>query len=168
MGRAYIVTAALSFFGIASNEEIPAKNTFPPHISAQSEENKKIYFEEVFGKFSDVYLLQKTAITDGEDYVKNYALCFIFLTILILLLKDTAAEADGEGNLINQKLLLSVFKSMGAYSKYTLEMFTNIAQMECMLTLCLDEEVKWGFFVNWRGVLATTWKMTWHKKSPIG
>ena len=74
MGRAYIVTAALSFFGIASNEEMPAKNTLPPHISAQSEENNKIYFEEVLGKFSYVYLLQKTAITDGEEYVKNYAL----------------------------------------------------------------------------------------------
>ena len=36
---------------------MPTKNTFPPHISAQSEENKKIYFEEVFGKFIDVYLL---------------------------------------------------------------------------------------------------------------
>ena len=73
-GSEYNVTAALSFFGIASNEEMPAKNTFTPHISAQSEENNKIYFEEVLGKFSDVYLLQKTAITDGEDYVKNYAL----------------------------------------------------------------------------------------------
>ena len=94
VGRAYIVTAALSFFGMASTEEMPTKNTFPPHISAQSEENKKIYFEEVFGKFIDVYLLQKTTITDGEDYVKNYALCFIFLTILVLQRKDTAAEAD--------------------------------------------------------------------------
>ena len=151
VGRAYIVTAALSFFGMASTEEMPTKNTFAPHISAQSEENKKTYFEEVFGKFIDVYLLQKTAITDGEDYVKNYALCFIFLTILILQLKDTAPEADGERNVINQKLLLSVFKSMGAYSKYALEMFISIAQMECMLTPRLAEEVKWGFFVNWRG-----------------
>ena len=88
--------------------------------------------------------------------------------MLILQLKDSAAEAGGERNLINQKLLLSVFKSMGGYSKYALEMFTSIAQMDCMLTLCLAEEVKWDFFVNWRGVLATTWKMTWHKKSPIG
>ena len=40
---------------------------------------------------------------------------------------------------------------MGAYSKYALEMFTSIAQMECMLTSRLAEEVKWCFFVNWRG-----------------
>lgn len=90
--------------------------------------------------------------TNGEeDYVTNYALCCIFLAILILQLKDTAAEADGEKNLINQKLLLSVFKSMGAYSKYALEMFVSIAQIECMLTPRLSEEFKWGFFDNWRG-----------------
>ena len=96
---------------------------------------------------------KKNATTNGEeeDYVSNYALCYIFLTILILQLKDTAAEADGERNLINQKLLLSVFKSMGAYSKYALEMFVSIAQIECMLTprmlemgfLCQLEGWRW-------------------------
>ena len=60
----------------------------------------------------------------------NYALCFIFLTIFILQMKDTAAEADGERNLVNQRLLLSVLKSMGAYSKYVLEMFVSSAQIE--------------------------------------
>ena len=78
-------------------------------------------------------------------------MCYIFLTILILQLKDTAAEADGERNLINQKLLLSVFKSVGAYSKYAIEMFVSIAQIECMLTPRMSEEFKWGFFVSWRG-----------------
>lgn len=81
----------------------------------------------------------------------NYGLCFIFLTILLLQMKDTAAEADGERMLINQKLLLSVFNSMGDYSKYAIEMFVSIAQIECMLTQRLSEEFKWGFFVNWRG-----------------
>ena len=45
-------------------------------------------------------------------------------------MKDTAAEADGERNLVNLKLLLSVFKSMGTYSKYALEMFVSIAHIE--------------------------------------
>ena len=68
-------------------------------------------------------------------------------------MKDTAAEADCKRNLINQKLLLSVFKSMGAYSKYATEMSVRIAQaqIECTLTRHLSEEFKWGFFVNWRG-----------------
>ena len=58
----------------------------------------------------------------------------------MLQIKDTAEEADGERNLINQKLLLTVFRSLGAYSKYAIEMFISIAQMECMLTPRLSEE----------------------------
>ena len=69
----------------------------------------------------------------------------------MLQLKATVAEADGERNLINQKLLLSVFKSMGAYSKHALALFVSIAQNQCLLTARLAEEFKWGFFVNRRG-----------------
>lgn len=68
-------------------------------------------------KFIDKFLLQKADVNDccnDDDFVKNYALCFIFLAILVMQMKDTAAEGDGSRNLINQKLLLSVFKSMGA------------------------------------------------------
>lgn len=152
VGKAYIVTAALSFFGMASLEDAPSKNKFPPNASHQTVENKKKYFDDVFGQFIDTFLLQKNANTDDEeDYITNYGLCFIFLTILILQMKDTAAEGDGERNLVNQKLLMSVFKSMGAYSKYAVEMFVSIAQIECLLTPRLSEEFKWGFFVNWRG-----------------
>lgn len=64
---------------------------------------------------------------------------------------NTAHEGDGVRNLTNQKILLSIFKSLGAYSKYAIEMFVSIAQIECMLTPRLAEEFKWGFFVNWRG-----------------
>ena len=81
----------------------------------------------------------------------NYSLCMIFLTVLLLQLKDTAAEADGERNLINQKFLLSIFKSMASFSRYQMEMFVSIAQFECLLTPQLAEQLKWGYFVNWRG-----------------
>ena len=60
-------------------------------------------------------------------------------------MKDTAQEADGERNLINQKLLLSIFKSLGAYSKYAIEMFVSIAHIECLLTPRLAQEFKWVF-----------------------
>ena len=122
---------------------------------SQIEENKKKYFDDAFGGFINKYLFQKDGDSDDDDndddYIRNYALCCIFLTILILQMKDTSAEGDGERNLINQKLLLSVFKSLGSYSKYALEMFTSIAQIECLLTPRRSEEFKWGFFVNWRG-----------------
>lgn len=154
MGRAYIINAALNFFGLSTTEDAPTENKFPFNISHETDEIKKAYFDNVFGKFIDKFLLQKNTNCgndEEDDYVQNYALCSIFLTILILQTKDTAAEADGERNLINQKLLLSVFKSLGAYSKYALEMFISIAQIECLLTPRHSEEFKWGYFVNWRG-----------------
>jgi len=58
---------------------------------------------------------------NDDDYFKNYALCFIFLAILVMQTKDTAAEGDGSRNLISQKLLLSVFKSMGATASMPLK-----------------------------------------------
>ena len=73
--------------------------------------------------------------------------CFNFITIL-LQQQDTSAEADGERNSINQKLLLSVFKATGAYSKYAIEMFVSIAQVEWLL-IALTKEFKRGFFLNW-------------------
>ena len=77
VGRAYIVTAALSFFGMESLEEVPSQNKFPANIFHQTEENKQKYFDDVFGKFIDVYLLQKNSGSmNGEEedgYVTNYA-----------------------------------------------------------------------------------------------
>ena len=154
IGRAYITTAAMHFFGMSNTDDVPTENKFPGNTSDATSVEKETYFNDVFGKFIDEFLFQKntnTGANEDEDYVQNYALCHIFLTILILQLKDTAAEADGERNLINQKLLLLVFKSLGSYSKYALEMFISIAQIECLLTPRLAEEFKWGFFVNWRG-----------------
>ena len=150
VGRAYIIAAILHFFGMRSTDEKPAVHVFPKNIIHAPNEKKKEYFEEVFEKFVNKYVLQIDP-DNRDDYIKNYGLCFIFLTILLLQMKDTAKEGDGERNLINQKMLLSVFKSLGAFSKYAIEMFVSIAQMECLLTPRLAREFKWGFFVNWRG-----------------
>lgn len=67
------MTAALTFFGIASTEEVPTKNIILPHITCQSEENKRTNFEDVFGKFiNNYYLLQNNASTNREeDYVQT-------------------------------------------------------------------------------------------------
>ena len=150
MGRAYIVTAAMDFFGMSKLDDYPTKNIFPLNIKYKSSEYKKEYLDDLLGKFLDIFLIQKNP-EPNEDYVKNYGLCAIFLSILLLQMKDTAKEGDGGRNLINQKMLLTVFKSLGSYSKYAIEMFLSIAQIECMLTPRLAEEFKWGFFVNWRG-----------------
>lgn len=119
VGRAYIITAALCFFGMQKLDDKPTINVFPDNIAHASKEAKTKYFDDAFGKFIDKFLLHKgnDESHGNEDYVKNYGLWVIFLSILIMQMMDTAAEADGNRNLINQKLLLMVFKSMGTYSK---------------------------------------------------
>ena len=152
LGKAYIIVAAMQFFGMENLEESPKIHKFPSNLIHQSQAKKKEYLDDVLDKFVREYILQTNpVITEKEDCIKNYGLCSIFLTILILQLKDTAKEGDGDRNLINQKLLLAVFKSLGPYSKYAIEMFTSIAQIKCTLTPRLSESYKWGFFVNWRG-----------------
>ena len=133
---------------MSNPEDTPTLHQFPENISHGSMSSKKEYYDDVFGKFTDKFLLQKVDVNsddDDGDYVKNYALCCIFLGILIMQMKDTAAEGDGHRNLINKKLLLSVLKAMGPYRKYANEMFVSIAQMECLLTPRLSEEFRWEF-----------------------
>ena len=80
--------------------------------------------------------------TNSIDHVQNYALITSFLSILILQMKDTAAEAVGERNLINQKIFFCVFNSLDSYSCYPTKMFTSIAQIECNAAPQSPEEHK--------------------------
>ena len=41
VGRGYIVSAALAFFGLSAVEDLTSKNTFPANISQETLENKK-------------------------------------------------------------------------------------------------------------------------------
>ena len=84
--------------------------------------------------------------------MKNYALCFSYLSSFFVQLIDTTKEADGDRNLINQKILLIIFRFLNSYSKYAIEMFVSFAQIECLLTSRLSKEFRWGFFCNWTGV----------------
>ncbi|XP_066914508.1 uncharacterized protein [Clytia hemisphaerica] len=148
VGKGYIVVAALKLFGMSSLDDKPAD--LPDEKAPENV--KKEYLDNYLERFVRSYVTQSDYNNDTADDLKqNYALMTIFLTMLLLQLKDTAAEADGDRNLINQKILLVVFKALNNRSKYAIEMFVSIAQIECTLTPRLSEEFKWGFFLNWRG-----------------
>ena len=151
LGTAYIINAALKFFGMTNLDDKPTNHKFPKDLMHKTQEEKTQYFDKVLLEFVETYVIQKNIDCAIDDYVCNYGLSCIYFTILLLQMKDTAKEADGGRNLINQKLCLNVFKSLGAYSKYALEMFIAIAQVESLLTPRLAEEFKWSYFVSWRG-----------------
>ena len=64
VGKAYIITAVLNFFGMSDLEDTPSLHKFPQNIARESTENKKKYFDDAFGKFIDKFLLQKVNAND--------------------------------------------------------------------------------------------------------
>ena len=155
VGRAYIVCAAMSLLGMNDVDDVPSQNKFTGNPEKATKEEKQMYFDNIIGKFVDKYIIQNARYVDvsqGEDYVTNYATYYIFLTTLLLQIKDAAKEADGERNLIHQKLLLNIFKTKeSSQSNYAKEMFVAVSQVEALLTPQLAEEFKWGYYVNWKG-----------------
>ena len=74
-------------------DDYPTKNIFPLNIKYKSSGYKKEYLNDLLGKFLDIFLIRKNS-EPKEDYVSNYGLCTIFLSILLLQMKDTAKEGD--------------------------------------------------------------------------
>eukprot|EP00794_Sanderia_malayensis_P016282 gene16282-17920_t len=190
VGKAYIVAAAMEFWGIRDISGRATKNLPPSNIVDKTKEEKAKYLDEVVGKFVDQFVLHnpdeqivakyetlqyisKNAVCDHaylkdqlsnaldnieesrvqgtDDFIRNYGLQFIHLTVMLMQLKDTAAEGDGDRAAVNEKLLLSFFKANNNYSKYALEMLISIIQKEVLLSEKMAEKVKWGKFVNWKG-----------------
>jgi len=75
------------------------------------------------------------------------------MAIFLMQLIDTCAEGDGARNNINKKRLLLYFKSTNSFSKYAIEMFTSIAQIEAIVSEQMAERLTWERFVNWHGGL---------------
>ena len=107
VGKAYIVSALLHFW------------------------NDVLQFDNATGKFVDTYVFQGMPGKEGNDFVKNYAICFIYLTLVVIQLKDTAAEGDGDRNLINQKI------------NYFLQFLNHLANTASMRLKCLTQLPKW-------------------------
>ena len=103
VGRAYIVVAALKYFGMLKLDDKPTVHVLPKNIINITIEAKQKYFDEAIGGFADTFVMQKQSNSltyDKEDYIKNCGMSCIFLAVVLLQLKDTAAEADGDRNLI--------------------------------------------------------------------
>ena len=122
-------------------------------LTEQSEqiENEYMYFATPNISEPRASLSQVEQMED--DWKRNYGSQMINLTLTLLQLKDTAAEADGDRASINEKLLLTFFKASNNYSKYALEMFLSIVQKEAFLSEREAEKQIWGKFVNWQGGL---------------
>ena len=109
VGKAYMVVAALNFFGMEGVKDIPTD--FPDTTS--SADDTETYIEQKLESFVRKFVLQfDYDNSHADDFVRNYGLMTIFLSMLVMQMKDTAAEGDGERNLINQNFFLLFSKHL--------------------------------------------------------
>lgn len=69
MGTAYIINAALHFFGMVNLDDTPTNHKFPKNLIHKSYEKKCKYFDEVLQEFVEMYVIQKTIDCSVDDYV---------------------------------------------------------------------------------------------------
>ena len=70
IGKAYIIEAALEFWGMEKLDDCPAKNKPPPGIAHQKNEKKVEYFNTFICKFVDEYVLparEKEKVVGAEE-----------------------------------------------------------------------------------------------------
>ena len=186
VGRAYIVEAALEFWGMTDVNSKPNKNVPPGKAKFRSRQVKREFFDDAVGRFVDKFVMpdpaqeelwqhsqaqkletQARAINhdhqygiapvQGEgtsfeaDHVNYYGHTVLELTVFLMNWIDAVSEGDGERCNRMRKRLMLYFKLHSTYSKYAIELFTNIAQTEYLMTPQLAHRVTWGKFVNWRG-----------------
>ena len=191
IGRAYIVEAALEFWGMTDVNSNANKNCPPENAQYRSNQVKKVFFDDVVGRFVDKFVMadptqeelwqhsqaqqqvnqtraihhdhqygtsppQAEQITEEEtafepDRVNYYGHTVLELIVFLMNWIDAVREGDGERCNRMRKRLLLYFKLQSTYSKYAIEVFTNIAQTEYLMTPQLAHRVTWGKFVNWRG-----------------
>jgi len=88
---------------------------------------------------------------DTNFFSRYYGLNVIELAVFLMQLKDTCAEGDGDRSNINKKRLLLYFKKFKSFSKYSIEMFTTLAQVQALESEQMAHRLTWGRFVNWTG-----------------
>lgn len=105
-----------------------------------------------YKKPQQLFVYDKGTLTYSCNFLtRYYGLNVLELAVFLMQLSDTCAEGDGDRHNINKKRLLSYFQSVPSFSKYAIEMFTSIAQVEALASEELSQRLSWGSFVNWNG-----------------
>ena len=124
--------ALLHFFGMETKES-PITQNRPPYYILEVGDQKQQYYDLVFDKFIDEFLLKEPitrgddeSLSDDKDFVRNYLLCLLKYYFLLCDLKDATKEGNGERLASLHKILLLHFKALPGFNSYAIEMLVNI------------------------------------------
>ena len=169
--EAHVVAAAMKFFGMSSMENLPTNHVFPPNHDASSTSNRKQYLNDTVGTFVDEFILHyvdtvttlrqamqtPTPAMEGhspdtreEDGIFNYARSVLAHGLLAFDLHDASRHGDGRRIYRCWKFLLLHFKA-DHRTKYALEAFHLIAQVEALLSPRVAHELLWNRVCNPHG-----------------
>ena len=88
VGKAYLLNAALNFWGIENLDGQPTKHVPPPEMPFKTTEKKLDYFNEVIGNFVDEYVAvdpdkennnSGLAVDDDDDQTDRVRLVYTYI-----------------------------------------------------------------------------------------
>ncbi|XP_068685296.1 uncharacterized protein [Montipora foliosa] len=156
VGKSFTIEALLHFFGMETKDSRITQNR-PPYYILEVEDQKQQYYNAVFDKFIDEFLItgprsdDVESNPDEEDFVRNYSLCLIRYYFLFCDLKDAIKEGNGQRLASLHKVLLLHFKALQGFNAYAIEMLINTVQNEIFLSEAEAHQCKWASTVNWKG-----------------
>ena len=167
--EAHVTAAALEFFGMSSVDNLPTNHVFPPNHDALSASNRKQYFHDTVGTFVDEFIFHYVDTVKSlsqemqnptlerednspsrDDGIFNYARAVLSNGLLALDLHDASRHGDRRRMYRCWKFLLLHFKADNR-TKYALEAFHLIAQVEALLMPRLAHELPWNHVCNPHG-----------------
>lgn len=177
---AHLVAAALTYFGMEKVKDIPTQNIDLRFLqSATGDVDKWKYLcTDINGfieKFIPAFVKQPVDIdvlrdkekisrkpkkkahipppvnNDEEDYVLNYACSVMGHVLLARNFRDATKEGDGLRTVRCWKFLMVHFRTESSRSKYAIEAFHLLAEINALLSPRLAFELIWNRTVNTRG-----------------
>ena len=172
------VVAAVMEYGMSSVDQLPTRHVFPLNYLTASTSTAKEYLSDTVEKFVDEFVqhyfdsilslrrdvlspapeeetaagVQDNVPTTDTDGVFDYACAVVGHGLLALNMHDASRHGDGMGLYRCWKLLLLHFKA-DQRTKYALEAFHFITQVEALLTPRLAHELIWNLTCNPHGGL---------------
>jgi L1 cell adhesion molecule like protein len=154
---AHIATAAAQVLGCEKVEEINLQHLFPsgeipPEGTEQLRAIEKLA-AMVVDRFA-MYEPEEVCQSSSDDHVHNYACLLLTMGLLARNFQDSSREGDGERIIRCWRFLFLHYKE-GGHTKYILEAFYLLADLDVMLSAREAHALKWNRTCSVRGGLGS-------------
>lgn len=153
--EAHILCATMTYFEMASVEDMPRRSFFPEGSSQLDSSQRRnvliLAIEELLKEFVDIdYNKEQNKDESGVDRVRAYACNILSSGLLLMEFVDAIREGDGSRIIRCWKYFLLHYK-VANRTNYSVEAFTLLAQHHFLLSPRLAMQLTWSRTVNIHG-----------------